>query len=221
MPGSTRLEPRLLAVAQEVTGPVHADIGADHARLPRYLLEKGQVKRVIVVEKHPGPYANAQRALAGLPAEVRLGDGLSALRPGEVHSLSLSGMGARLILRILQGHPTRLPPRLVLQPNDSAEPLRRWALQAGFALVREQMVEGFWRYNVLTLEKGHCTAYEGLPLELALAFGPLLLRQKHPLLRAELAAQLERLRRLPRVERVQREQARVEAALAWLEASTP
>lgn len=49
------LEPRLLAVAQEIRAPTHADIGADHALLPRYLLLSGRVERVIVVEKTRSP----------------------------------------------------------------------------------------------------------------------------------------------------------------------
>lgn len=220
MPGFTAdlppLEPRLLAVAEEVVGPVLADIGTDHAQLPLYLLRSGRVERVIAVEKNRGPFENARRALSGLNAEVRFGDGFAVLQPGEADSVSLCGMGARRMVGILSRYPGRLPQRLVLQPNDGAEPLRRWALSAGYALVREQMVQGFRRYTVLTLEPGVCTAYAGLPLELALRFGPWLLRQKHPLLRAELLAQRKRLGRLPLVERVWLEQRWVEEALALL-----
>ena len=44
MPGFTaKLEPRLQAVAQEINAQTHADIGADHALLPRYLLLSGRV----------------------------------------------------------------------------------------------------------------------------------------------------------------------------------
>ena len=218
MPGSiARLEPRLQAVAEEICAPTHADIGSDHALLPRYLLLSGRVQRVIVVEKNPGPWENSRRALEGLCAEVRLGDGLGPLAPGEADSLSLCGMGARRMVQILSAHPARLPPRLVLQPNDSALLLRRWALQAGYALVNEQMVEGFWRYSILTLKRGACTAYSGLPLELALRYGPLLLKSKHPLLSAELLARRKQLARLPQVEPVRLELEHVEQALALLQ----
>ncbi len=218
MAGSTAsLEPRLQAVAQAIEANTHVDIGADHALLPRYLLLSGRVKRIIVVEKSRGPWENSRRALAGLNAEVRLGDGLSALGPGEADSLSLCGMGARLMVRILSAYPDRLPTRLVLQPNNSPEPLRRWALEAGFALVSEQMVEGFWRYCILTLERGACTAYAGLPLELALRYGPLLLKARHPLLKAGLIEQWHHLGKLAQVEKVRSERAYLEQALALLE----
>ncbi len=199
------LEPRLMAVAQEIRAPTHADIGADHALLPRYLLLSGRVERVIVVEKNPQPWENSRRALAGLNAEVRLGDGLSVLQAGEADSLSLCGMGAKRMVRILSAHPARLPPRLVLQPNDSPEPLRRWAISAGFALQNEQMVEGFWRYSILTLQRGTCTAYAGLPLEPALRYGPLLLKARHPLLKAHLQERQRYLQKLAPVEKVRAE----------------
>ncbi len=194
-----------MAVAQEIRAPTHADIGADHAILPRYLLLSGRVARVIVVEKNPQPWENSRRALAGLNAEVRLGDGLSVLQAGEAHSLSLCGMGAKLMVRILSAHPARLHPRHVPPPNDSPPPLRRWALSAGFAIQNEQMVEGFWRYSILTLERGTCTAYAGLPLEPALRYGPLLLKARHPLLKAHLQERQRYLQKLAPVERVRAE----------------
>lgn len=210
------LEPRLLAVAQEIRAATHADIGADHALLPRYLLLSGRVERVIVVEKNRGPWANSRRTLAGLNAEVRLGDGLAVLRAGEADSLSLCGMGARLMVRILSAYPDRLPLRLVLQPNDSPEPLRRWALSSGYALQNEQMVEGFWRYGILTLKRGPCTAYAGLPLEPALRYGPLLLKARHPLLKADLQERQQYLQKLAQVEKVRAELEVLGQALALL-----
>ncbi len=212
-----KLEPRLQAVAQEIGAPTHADIGSDHAFLPRYLLLSGRVQRVIVVEKHKGPWENSRRALQGLNAEVRLGDGLGALQAGEADSLSLSGMGARLMVKILSAHPAKIPARIVVQPNDSAEPLRRWALGAGLGLLNEQMVEGFWRYTILSFGVGGRTAYQDLSIEVALRFGPLLLKQKHPLLKAELHNQRQYLKRLAQVAKVRLELAYVEQALAFLE----
>ncbi len=194
------LEPRLEAVAGLIRAEVHLDVGADHALLPRYLLECRRARRVIVVEKARGPYAVASQALARYPqAEVRLGDGFGPVAAGEVESASMSGLGAPAMVRILEAHPDKLPPRLVLQPNASAQPLRRWARASGYHLVHETMVPGFWRYAVLALERrpGPDPAYEGVPLPLALAFGPQLLRARHSLLIAELIERLEHTRKHP------------------------
>jgi tRNA (adenine22-N1)-methyltransferase len=170
------LSARLEAVARHIAGPVHADIGTDHALLPRYLLEQGRVKRVIAVEKHPGPYARACLALQGYPAEVRRGDGLGPLQAHEAQSLSITGMGALNIVAILRAHPERLPDRLVIQAMDDCLPVRRWARVHGFHLKAEEWVDP---HSVLTFQsaRGPDPAYQDIPTEAALRFGPRLLGQ--------------------------------------------
>ncbi len=185
------LEPRLLAVANFIQGETHADIGSDHALLPKYLLEHRHIQKAIVVEKNQQPFNNAKAALQGLNADVRLGDGLHPLTLNEATSLSVTGMGAGTIVQILQAQPERLPKKLTLQPNDNAIAIRIWAKEAGFYLKGEVMVQGFWRYSVLHFERsqGADPSYDNLPLEIALTYGPHLLREKHPLLIKELEYQ--------------------------------
>ena len=109
----------------------------------------------------------------------------------------MTGMGAKLIVTILNAHPDKLPQKIFLQPNDNAEPIRRWAL-GKYHLVVEQMINGFWNYEIMTLEQNTAQdpSYLELPLETALRFGPLLIKQKHPLLKEELEKQLKRLSNL-------------------------
>ncbi|MGE0488117.1 MAG: tRNA (adenine(22)-N(1))-methyltransferase TrmK [Vulcanimicrobiota bacterium] len=185
-----KLDERLLRVAAAIHSRVHADIGTDHALLPRYLLASQRVERVIAVEKHPGPLARARRELAAWTAEVREGDGLEPLQAGEVDSLSLTGMGARLIASILAAHPDRVPELVVVQPNDGAHWLRSWGLASGYHLRHEELVQGRWLYEVLVLRRDTTPdpAYDGLDPEVAQRFGPHLLRRQDPLL-------AERLRR--------------------------
>lgn len=170
------LSPRLQAVAAQICAPVHADIGTDHAKLPRYLLDHGRVERIIAVEKHAGPYARACRALQGYAAEVRRGDGLQPLLSAETNSLSITGLGALNIVHILKSHPDRLPACLVLQPMDECQPVREWGLDHGFHLLAEHWAEP---HAVLTFGRGtgDDPAYAGLPRPAALRFGPHLLGQ--------------------------------------------
>lgn len=187
-----RLEPRLQAVADLILARVHADIGSDHALLPRFLLTSGRVERVIVVEKNQGPFDKARRNLQVFPqAQVRFGDGLEPVCEGEADSLSMSGMGALLMSDILEAHLDRVPSRVVLQPNARPELLRQWALVRGFHITQEVMVRGFWWYVVLALERraGLDPAYEGVPMDVAVQFGPLLLKEGRPELITELRAQ--------------------------------
>lgn len=218
-------DPRLAAALALIRAEVHADIGSDHAALPVALLRGGRVGRCIVVEKNAAPLEVARGALerAGLldRAELRLGDGFAPLAPGEVESASLTGMGGRTLLGILERGADRLPQRLVLQPNDSAAGLRAWARREGYWLTHEELVPGFWRYPLLGLERrpGPDPAYSGLPPVSALAHGPLLLRRRDPLLAEELESQLRRLAPLERHGRagVDAGLAAVREGLAWLE----
>ena len=191
------LSPRLRAVAGQIHGRVHADVGTDHGLLPIDLIETGRVERVIAVEKHKGPLERARRALRGYPAEVRHGDGVGPLAPGEVDSLSISGMGALNMVHILSAHPDRLPARLVLQSMDEAQPIRRWALQHGFHLIEEQWVNPHC-VLVLGMASGNDPAYEGLPRAAALVFGPHLLRRPGPDLESRLAGYRDWLQQLTR-----------------------
>ena len=221
------LDARLEAAAGLILAPLHADIGSDHAALPLALLRAGRAERVIIVEKTAGPLEVARLAVrrCGLEAraELRLGDGLAPLWPHELASVSLTGMGARTMLGILErGRAAgRVPEWLVTQPNDDARRLRLWAGANGYHLVAERLAPGFWRYPVLRFERltGPDSAYAGLPAAAALAYGPHLLRQRHPLLLQEVWAQLRRLEGLERHARPQvlSELATVRSALDWLE----
>lgn len=190
-PASLRLDARLTAVAEEIRSDSHSDIGSDHALLPRYLLESGRVKHIIAVEKHLLPFRNSQKALLGYAASVRLGDGFAVLAKAEAESVSITGMGAENILKILARAGDKLPQKLILQANDKPERLRHWALEHGFRLANERIVTGLKTFIVLSFvqEPGTDLAYKGLAKDLALVFGPLLLKRKDAGLANELAKQ--------------------------------
>ncbi|GGO36626.1 tRNA (adenine(22)-N(1))-methyltransferase TrmK [Deinococcus humi] len=176
------LDARLEAVLGLICTDVHADIGSDHARLPVRLVREGRVRRCIAVELNPGPLEQARRSVARsrleAQIEVREGDGFGPILPGEVGSASLCGMGAHTIRRILERAGERLPSVLIVQPNDSALLLRLWAWAAGYHVCAEHLIVGYWPYPVLRLDRasGPDPAYEGLSLDAALKYGPLLLR---------------------------------------------
>nr|WP_246351500.1 tRNA (adenine(22)-N(1))-methyltransferase TrmK [Deinobacterium chartae] len=219
-----RLEERLQAVLQRIRSEVHADIGSDHAHLPLHLLASGRVRRCVVVEKTAAPAAVARATLEAFgwlhAAEVRVADGLSGLHPGEVRSVSITGMGAKTVRDILEGRPERLDGvnRLVLQPNDEPSALRRWARERGWHLEDEALLAGYWAYPLLCFVRGEGEdpAYAGHDLELALRFGPQLLSRRDPLLRRTLEAHSGRLERVQvhGNPRTLRELAQVRAALA-------
>lgn len=193
------LDARLEAVLSLVAAEVHADIGSDHAGLPIRLIREGRARRCVVVELNPGPLAVARRNVARARLEawidVRAGDGFAPLKPAEVGSASVCGLGAGTVAGILGRAAGRLPPALVVQTNDSAAPVRAWARENGYHLAAERLVAGYWPYPVLRLERadGPDPAYAGMPEAAALRYGPLLLREASALLISSVRADIARL----------------------------
>ncbi|TWT67161.1 class I SAM-dependent methyltransferase [Allorhodopirellula solitaria] len=202
------LDQRLQAVARLIQWHTHADIGSDHGHLLKALLKTGRIRHGIAIENKASPWENSSRTLSGLSAEVRLADGLAGLQEGEADGLSVCGMGGAAIAGILSAFPNRIPSRLIVQPNSKSELVRRWALQAGYDLIDEILVQGTpvrtggtqpgsrRRFIVLQFESATTppgrlsthldTAYAGIDRVAAELFGPRLIRAWQPDLVASL-----------------------------------
>ncbi|UVI32156.1 tRNA (adenine(22)-N(1))-methyltransferase [Paenibacillus spongiae] len=154
-----KLSKRLQTIADRVSaGSRVADIGSDHALLPVYLIQSGQIPSAIAGELNAGPCdaARKQTADAGLTGQisVRQGDGLSVLQPGEADTVTIAGMGGSLMAEILEGgyHSGKLAgvQELVLQPNVGEDIVRRWLVRRGWVLTDEAIIEEDGRiYEVL------------------------------------------------------------------------
>jgi len=162
-----------------------ADIGTGHALLPLYLVENGTVTRAIAVEKEAGPASLARSAVAarGLAdrIEIRIGDGLSPLRPKEAEIIVIAGLGGEKITAILAAdiEIARTAHRLILQPMNRAAPLRRWLVENGWQIEAENLVaERQKLYPVIAATPGTSERMDWLEEEL----GPCLLASQHPLL---------------------------------------
>lgn len=227
---SVRLSARLACVARYVpTGSVVADIGTDHAYLPVYLSRKGIASRVVAGEVSRGPYGTALEAVrrAGLDSqiEVRLGDGLQVISPGEVNVVVLAGMGGRTICRILtSGRPVLEGlERLILQPMRDAALVRRWLVENGWQMIDEDMVyEDNHFYVVIVARPGR----EQITDSVVFALGPRLLENRSAVFRrfllkrqADIGAVLSELqtargtRVLEKSFRLQREADKIEEVL--------
>ncbi|QDS93777.1 tRNA (adenine(22)-N(1))-methyltransferase [Roseimaritima multifibrata] len=197
-----RLDERLKTVAKQIRCRVHADIGSDHAYLLKALLTAGRIEQGIAIENKVQPWRNSQATLAGLNADVRFAEGVLGLRPGEADSLSICGMGAATIVRILQTAPARLPDRLIIQPNRCPEDVRQWALESNFHLIDEQLAIGHWPYNILVLQRSSETsdpAYPNQNPEIQVLFGPHLLKRRDPRWLALLNEEFNYLSKMPRL----------------------
>lgn len=141
------LSARLKALAAHIRpGSRLADVGTDHAYLPIYAVQQHICPSAIATDIRSGPVACAKEhvAAAGLSAciDVRKGDGLSTVKPGEVDDIVIAGMGGEMIAAILETAPFVRDPRirLLLQPMSRPEKLREYLLTHGFSLEWEEII---------------------------------------------------------------------------------
>ena len=182
---------RLLCCASMVQpGSRVADIGTDHGYLGIYLLQSGAARHVIACDLRKDPLENARRnaKLFGVDGEMelRLSDGLEKIRPDEVDTVVMAGMGGDLIQKILSQCPWRRREGLqfILQPQSAGNVLRRWLCEDGFEIRREEPVQdGHFLYTVMDIRQG-----EPAPLTPGTEYAsPALLASKSPLVGTYLA----------------------------------
>ena len=182
------LDDRLQAVADFVPPASSvADIGTDHGYLAIELLKINSTRKVIAADLNAGPCQAARRTIseAGFSdsIEVRQGDGLAALTPGEVDTVCIAGMGGKLEADILEARTdvTAKLQCLVLQPQNGFEYLRGWLYDHNWYIEDEKLSKVDGRvYQIIKAIQGHKE-----PLtEAELILGPVLIK-KRPVLFAE------------------------------------
>lgn len=165
---SERLE-KLIGLAG--SGETAADIGTDHGMVPVELMRRGAFARCIASDVRKGPLAAASVHVreAGLAdkIELRLGDGLKVLAPGEADVILMSGMGGALMRRILkEGEAAaKAASKLVLSPQSEIPAFRAFLQKNGYRITAEAMVleEGKF-YVLMTVQPGEETPWEGADL---------------------------------------------------------
>lgn len=178
---SVNLGPRLQLVASYVPkASLLGDIGTDHAYLPIYLWEKKGLRHAVAVDVHEGPYISARSAIQSRRLEsvidVRFGDGLKPVHPGEVDTLTLAGMGGNTMLEIFDARPEVMAQvrTLILQPQGAEGKVRLKLLQAGWKLKEEQLVEEEGRiYVVMNYSREEGLTLEGVQEKVQHWFGQL------------------------------------------------
>lgn len=135
-----------------------ADIGTDHAYIPSYLMSKGLIDKAILTDVNKGPLDNARSEIIALGFEdkcqLRLGSGLDVVKPGEVDQIIIAGMGGVLISEILEkGKDTaKSVEKLILQPMQGQDELRRYLDMAGYRVESEHLVkEDFRIYEIIVV----------------------------------------------------------------------
>lgn len=142
-----KLSDRLELIANLIDkGETMADVGTDHGFLPMALWERGICEKIILTDVNEGPLEKATENIgkeaSSIPLDLRLGNGLNPIQPGEVTTVVLAGMGGELMKDILSEdlEKTKSFQKIILQPRNGQAKLRFWLLQQGFQLVREELI---------------------------------------------------------------------------------
>lgn len=129
-----------------------ADIGTDHAYLPRYLLKSGVCQRMIAADVSEGALSNARATLTRSRltdrAVLTLADGLDALdRP--CGCVSVTGMGGDTMAALLRRGAAKLGSAvLVLSAHTELHLVRAAVRDIGYHFVREELCRAAGRFYV-------------------------------------------------------------------------
>lgn len=156
------LSKRLTTIASLVEkGSRVADVGTDHGYVPIYLVKNQIAVSAIAMDVRTGPLSRAAEHVkaCGLEdrIELRLGNGLEALHPGEADTVMISGMGGPLIMEILTrgAAVAATVSHLILSPQSEIPAVRVFLRENGYRIDREVFLrdEGKY-YTVMSVRHG-------------------------------------------------------------------
>ena len=143
-----KISDRLRTVADMCRqGNVAADIGTDHGYLPIYLVQNNIFNKAVAMDLREGPLEKARKHISGYGLQdricTRLSDGLESLKCGEADTITICGMGGRLIRDILINGMDKLTPsvQLIVSPQSEVGEFRHFLLENGFDICAERMVK--------------------------------------------------------------------------------
>lgn len=152
------LSKRLETIASLVPfGARVCDIGTDHGYLSIELISRGDIKTVISTDINEKPLLRAKKNIERVGVvgiDLRLCDGLLGIKPDEVDTAVIAGMGGEVIAGILgNGAQIAKKVRLILQPTTSPEVLRRFLFDNGYSILSETALsENGKVYSVIVCE---------------------------------------------------------------------
>lgn len=133
-----------------------ADIGCDHGYTSILLAKAGKAEKIIACDIGKAPLESARKNILreGLTdrIECRLGDGLMPLKPFEVEAVLISGMGAPLMMEILEKRIEEFS-LAVLSPQSDFANFRRFLFYRMEIVKEEYLEEGGKFYRLFLARK--------------------------------------------------------------------
>ena len=190
------ITPRLKTVAELIgETDVLCDIGCDHGYLPIYLISQKKIKKAYACDLRDGPLKTALKNISAFHMKEFIqtvkSNGLSELTAFTYDTISICGMGGRLIAEILANDMENAyrAKQLVLQPQSEIPVLRRFLADNGFSICEERIaVEDRRYYVVMSVIKGE----EENRDEMSLILGRKLLEKTDELTKCYLKKELHR-----------------------------
>ena len=181
-----KLSPRLQTIANNVPRSNKCcDIGTDHGYVPIYLIKKNIVNMAIATDINGGPLKTAKKQIewAGLEEkiQIRQGNGLEPIKPYEVDTTIIAGMGGLLIKDILDSSKkiAKSINSFVLQPMIAQAELRKYLIENQFMIIDEDLAQEKNRiYEIIIAKHGKQKVENDIYYDI----GKPLIEKKHPLL---------------------------------------
>lgn len=196
-----------------------ADIGTDHALIPIYLARTTDCCPIIAGEKTQGPYRRAQYSIQEAELtdiiDLRLGSGLTIVKPGEVEWAVIAGMGFGTIIEIIQESPevARSLTGLILQPMQGAGEVRQWLCVNAYTIKDEFLVKEEGKlFQILQVTSGEALHIED---EIFYEVGPVLFAKADPYLGEHITSLINYYENV--MQRLDTRTERVEARVAELQ----
>ncbi len=163
-----------------------ADIGTDHGYIPVYLIQNHISKKVIASDISPGSLDKTIEYVNHLNLNdkitPKLGNGLDVLKPNEVDTVIIAGMGGILISKILESNKeiTETIENFIFQPMVASKELRQYLVNNGYSIVDESIAkEGRKFYEIIFAKRGRSSIQKDVYYEI----GQKLVENNHPLLK--------------------------------------
>ena len=172
---------RLLEIAKYIKGyETLADIACDHGYLGIYAAINFNLKEVLLTDINEMPLASAKENVAkrelNSVIKTKLGDGLAPLDK-DYDVITIAGIGGVLLVQILENDldKAKRAKRLVLCSNTDTDLVRKYLVENGFMIEREEMIHDYKYYEIIVAKYiGQVVKYTDLEIK----YGPVLLKEK-------------------------------------------
>lgn len=152
------LSKRLLTVANLIKpGSKVLDVGTDHGYLPIYLRKENVCPKVIASDISAKALESAQRNVVRYNVKkikLVVSDGLLNIED-EFDTLTISGMGTKTIIHILESALEKLPENIILSSNNNLYELRCYMNKIGYKIEKEVISYDKGKYyDIISYVKG-------------------------------------------------------------------